>query len=76
MVFIDKSKRVSVFELNLQSVAEAEKGRNNMNTKLIRKGTTLYLPVACKTPSEREGMRGEVSGEGLNTLRMQNIRTP
>ena len=24
MVFIDKSKRVSVFELNLQSVAEAE----------------------------------------------------
>ncbi len=30
----------------------------------------VYLPVACKTPSEREG-----SGEGLNTLRMQNIMT-
>ncbi len=26
MVFVDKSKRVSVFEPNLQSVAEAENG--------------------------------------------------
>jgi len=28
MVFINKSKRVSVFELNLQSLAEAEKGES------------------------------------------------